>query len=250
MININFVPDDYIQNKESRRANLIYMALFTIVMLVLFGSFATIKMRQQSINEREKEIDIALAKRKEDIRKVEELQKKRNAMWSTALTTADLLEGVPKSLVLASLTNNLPRGVSLLNFSLIQKESAPPAAQTNTTPSKYKSIQERINTVSPKPETEQPSLEKMLDTFFDIEGIAPSDIEVASYIERLGNSLLFADVSLVESKEFTSTNKNAAAGVEPMPQEKNRRFRLTAKLRKDINIGDEQINQIASAVSP
>jgi len=244
------VPDDYIQNKESRKANLVYMGLLAVVMMVLFGSFAAIKMRQQDISKKEKALDEALAKRREDIRKVEELQKKRNAMWATALTTADLLEGVPKSLVLASLTNNLPRGVSLVSFSLVQKEPAAAAAPKTPAPGKYQSIQERINIVSPKLETEKSSLEKMLDTFFDIEGIAPSDIEVASYIEKLGSSPLFTKVELVESKEYSPSNGNAGAAIEQQPAEKFRRFRLTAMLNKDVSIGDEQVNQIASAVSP
>jgi hypothetical protein len=34
----------------------------------------------------------------------------------------------------------------------------------------------------------------------DIEGIAPSDLQVAAYIEHLGNSVLLDDVALVESK--------------------------------------------------
>ncbi len=249
MININFVPDDYIQNKESRKANLVYMGLLAVVMMVLFGSFAAIKLRQQEVSRKEKALDEALAKRREDIRKVEELQKKRNAMWTTAITTADLLEGVPKSLVLASLTNSLPRGVSLISFSLVQKEPAAAVAPKTATPSKYQSMQERINTVSPKPENEKPSLEKMLDTLFDIEGIAPSDIEVASYIEKLSSTPLFAKVELVESKEYSPTNRTAGAAVEAQPAEKFRRFRLTAMLNKDASIVDEQVNQIALAVS-
>ncbi|GAF80214.1 unnamed protein product, partial [marine sediment metagenome] len=31
MVNINFVPDDYIQSTESRRTNLMYIVLFVVV---------------------------------------------------------------------------------------------------------------------------------------------------------------------------------------------------------------------------
>ncbi|GAH79391.1 unnamed protein product, partial [marine sediment metagenome] len=44
MLNINFVPDDYIQNNESRRTNLMYLVLFAVVMAALGGSFLTIKI--------------------------------------------------------------------------------------------------------------------------------------------------------------------------------------------------------------
>jgi len=37
MSNINFVPDDYVQGNESRRANLMCLVLFSVVMAVLGG---------------------------------------------------------------------------------------------------------------------------------------------------------------------------------------------------------------------
>ena len=46
MPNINFVPDDYVQSNESRRANLMCLVLLSVVMAGLGGSFVTIKIRQ------------------------------------------------------------------------------------------------------------------------------------------------------------------------------------------------------------
>ena len=48
MPSINFVPDDYIQNNESQRANLLYVVLLIIVMSALGGVFTTITMRKKA----------------------------------------------------------------------------------------------------------------------------------------------------------------------------------------------------------
>ena len=49
MVNINFVPDDYIESTQSHRTNLMYLILFAVVMAALGGSFVTIKMRQRAL---------------------------------------------------------------------------------------------------------------------------------------------------------------------------------------------------------
>ena len=49
MLNINFVPDDYVQKRESMRANVMYLILFLIVMIGLGGTFMVLKVRQKAI---------------------------------------------------------------------------------------------------------------------------------------------------------------------------------------------------------
>jgi len=88
MLNINFVPDDYIQSSESRRTNLMYLVLFAIVMAALGGSFVTIKIRQRALNTKEKLVKAKLSHAQEAIKQFEQLQTKRKAMMKTALTTA------------------------------------------------------------------------------------------------------------------------------------------------------------------
>jgi Tfp pilus assembly protein PilN len=238
MININFVPDDYVRNNESKRTNVIYIFLFVVVMVALSGSFFTIKYRKKMLNDREKTVDSELAQRKGEIEKVQQLQDKRNQMWSRALITAELIEPVSKSLLLASLTNNLPNGVSLLKLNLIQKESEDPlrvGASTATT--KYQSLKNS----GAKASVETQSLEKGLETHIDIEGIAPSDLEVAAYIERLGNSMLITNVALVESREFEAKNSKSKS-----PQ-KFRHFKLTAMLNNNVELTSENIKLLSDS---
>lgn len=235
MVNINFVPDDYVQSNESRRTNLIYLVLFTVVMTALGGSFVAIKMRQRACIADEKRVNAKMAEIQEAIKQFEQLQSKRREMMKTALTTAELLEPVPRSVLLASLTNNLPPGVSLLEVHVVQKQ--PKQSGKVATTSKYqaarassqsKASQQGAQTQSSVPENP----EKLLETHMDIGGTAPSDLQVAAYIERLSNSSLLDNVALVESKEGK------------IEESTFRQFKLKAMLRKNVHLTKEDVEKI------
>jgi Tfp pilus assembly protein PilN len=227
MPNINFVPDDYIQSSESRRANLMCLILFSVVMAALGGSFVTIKIRQRACGAEESLVNARMAKMEESIKQFEDLQSKRQDMMRTALTTAELLEPIPRSVLLASLTNSLPPGVSLIKLDLMQKqERAKP--QDKTAKTKYQAAQGKS---SPATESES-SPEKTVAIQMDIEGIAPSDLQVAAYIEHLGGSALLEEVALVESKE------------KKIEDTAFRQFKLTAMLNKGIHLTKEDVDEI------
>jgi Tfp pilus assembly protein PilN len=228
MANINFVPDDYVQNNESRRTNLMCFVLFAVVMTALVGSFFTIKIRQRTFSAKEKLINEKLTKIQEAIKQFEQLQVKRKEMMKTALTTAELIEPVPRSVLLASLINNLPQGVSLLKLKLLQKEPKLVKAAVRT--SKYQAAQ-----AGKEEFQEKTSLEKLLETHIEIKGMAPSDLQVASYIEQLSMSTLLDNVALVESKELKIKDTNY------------RQFKLTAMLQKDVHLTKEDINEIKAS---
>lgn len=227
MPNINFVPDDYVQSNESRRANLMCLILFSVVIAALAGSFVTIRIRQRACMAEEELVSARMAKMEESIRKFEEIQARRKEMMRTALTTAELIEPIPRSVVLASLTNSLPPGVSLLKLDLIQSQQRATAAQGRTQRTRYQAAQGGA-----AQQESGVSAERMLETRMSIEGIAPSDLQVAAYIEYLDNSLLLENVALVESKE------------RKIQDTAFRQFRLTALLRGGVHLTKEDIDEI------
>ena len=226
MANINFVPDDYVQNTESSRTNLLYLVLFGVVMIALCGSFMTIKIRQRACGVKEKLVNTKMTKIQEAIKKFEELQTKRGEMMRTALTTSQLIEPVPRSVLLATLTNNLPQGVSLLKLGLIQKESGRSLKSAPTSKYQTKQAKKAAN-------ARQVSQESLLETHIDIEGVAPSDLQVAEYIGRMSNSSLLDNVALVESKEHEVEGGTMF-----------RRFKLTAMLKKEVHLTREDVKSI------
>jgi hypothetical protein len=226
MVNINFVPDDYIQNNESRRTNLIYLILLLAVMTALGGSFATIKIRQRACSVRESLVNQRMAQTQETMKQLDELQAKRREMMKTALTTAELIEPVPRSILLAALTNNLPAGVSLMDLNLVQKEPKN-IGQASAATSKFQAAQSDM-----RAEQKSLSIEKMLETHIDIEGLATSDLQVAEYIRRLTVSNLVDDVALVESKEHKVEDSTF------------RQFKLTAMLKKEVHLSKDDLEDI------
>ena len=247
MLNINFVPDDYIQSSESHRANLMYLVLLAVVMAALGGSFMTIRLRQRALNAKEQVVNTKIMKAQEAIKQFEELQAKRQMMMKTALMTAELLEPVPRSVLLASLTNSLPQGTSLLEVKLIQKEvkSLPGSRQAGAAAAnRYQARQTKIaaGQLTASQQDGQIQLTALMnpgesvETHIDIEGIAISDLQVASYIEQLASSSLMDNVALVESKEHNYDKAGATF----------RRFKLTAKLKKSVHLSKEDIEKIRS----
>jgi len=228
MSNINFVPDDYVQSNESRRANLMCLVLFSVVMAGLGGVFVTIKMRQRDCKAQEAVVSAKMTRMHESIQQYEEMQAKRTAMMKTALTTAELLEPVPRSILLASLTNSLPPEVSLTKLSMIQKEpketSRPQRSRNKYQAAKAKNGKTAAG-LTPK---------TTFETNMDIEGLAPSDVEVAEYMKRLRASVLLTDVALVESAEKTVENTSV------------RCFKLTAMVSPDVHLTKEDVNMIRS----
>ena len=111
---INFVPNDYIQQRQSSRANILYLMLLMAMIGAIGITFGFIKMRQRAVQAEIAAFNTRMAKAKEQIAQLEELKVKGKTMLKTMVMTAELLEPVPRSIVLASLTNNLPSGVSLL----------------------------------------------------------------------------------------------------------------------------------------
>lgn len=225
MSNINFVPDDYIQSNESRRANLMCLVLFSVVIAALGLSSIAIRIRQRSCEAQESLVNTKMAQMESSIKKFEELQTKRKEMMQTALMTAELLETVPRSVLLASLTNNLPPGVSLVKLGMIQKEASSAGRRT---PGKYEAARRKGGSGA----SARLSPEQQLETRMEIEGIAPSDLQVAAYIEHLSNSLLLDNVALVESKEKKVDDTTV------------RLFRLTAMLSPEVHLTKEDVNQI------
>lgn len=231
---IDFVPNDYIENRQSSKANFLYLVLFLALMGAIAATFSIIKVRQKAVDSELAEVRQRMANAQTQIAQLEELQEKRKAMMKTALMTAELLEPVPRSVLLACFTNNMPSGVSLLKLKLIENELksvvSSPNAKSTAKKSQYGAASAAAAGADDKPVLARES--KKFETQIEIEGIAPSDIEVAGYIARLGNSIVLDTVSLVESKE------HEIDGV------KFREFKLKTKLKQGLELSKEDVEKV------
>jgi Tfp pilus assembly protein PilN len=226
MATINFVPDDYIEQRQSSRANLLYLMLLTAMLGAIGVTFGFIKMRQRTVQSELAALEVRMTKANEQIAQLEELKTKSKTMMKTMVMTAELLEPVPRSIVLASLTNDLPSGVSLVELNLNTKETKTAA------PAKTKAAVGNQYNKGAAAAPEAAATSATVETSLNLKGMAPSDIQVASYIANLSRSLLLDNVELVESKELE------VEGV------KFREFRLKAILKPGLTLSKEDINEI------
>ena len=226
MVKIDFVPNDYIQQRRASRANFMYLILFVAFMGVVGVTFSIIKVRQQAAQSAFVAVNMKMAGAQEQITQLEALQTKGKTMMRTMAVTAELLEPVPKSVILACLTNNLPSGVSLLELKLTAKEAKFSACKSAS------ASQYQAGCAAAGADGTAVAKEKILETHIEIKGIAPSDIEVANYIAQLGDSVLLTSVALVESKEHK------------IDTTKFREFKLTAVLKRDIRLTKEDVESI------
>ena len=223
MATINFVPDDYVQQRQASRANVLYLMLLMAMLGAIGITFGFIKIRQRTVQAELAQLNNRMAEAQQQIAQLEELKTKSKTMMKTMVMTAELLEPVPRSIILASLTNNLPSGVSLLDFGLEEKETQVYKASAQKTGSRYN--KSTANATASEPQ-------KTVTTTLLIKGIAPSDIQVAGFISRLSDAILFDEVSLVESKEIE------------IEKIKYREFRLKAVIQPDLALTKENIDGI------
>jgi Tfp pilus assembly protein PilN len=211
-------------------------------------TFSIIKMRQKVVESELISLNMQMSKAQEQITQLEQLRTKSKSMMRTMVMTAELLEPIPRSIVLANLTNNLPLGVSLLELKLEEKDlpvpkAAPPKPGANTyqqkagtpaAPGKPGAPPAKPAVAAAAPEA--PIIEKKpIETTIEIKGIAPSDLEVAGYIARLSSSILMDSVNLIESKETT------------IDEAVFREFRLKAKLKSNVQLSKVDVEKIRKA---
>jgi len=129
------------------------------------------------------------------IEQLKELEERKAGLVRKVELSTDLLERVPRSHILARLTNALPSDTSLrvLVLSTVEVEvPAPksPTAKEDGSPPPKGSKQKR------------PEKIRRREVQFRLDGLATTDVRVAEYIARLTADPLFEEVNLKFSEEF------------------------------------------------
>lgn len=216
---INFLPEDYLKSKAQQRTNVICLVLFLLVISGVGAGFMVTEQRSDKMEQRAAEINRKMAQAGESLKRLGELEKKKQQVMNKASVSAMLMEPVPRSLLLATVTNNLPKGVSLLDYDLTSKVIKVRKASTDKSRNKKK---RRSN----KNKDSKKSNEAVkYETKVNFTGQAPTDIEVAQLLANLNESPLFSQVNLVYSEEHEIKSQDGSETV--------RRFKLSTILAAD-----------------
>jgi Tfp pilus assembly protein PilN len=185
---LSFLPENYLINKAKRRANLLCASLFFIVVAFIGMAYLLNSRSLRKIELQHAAVQRQYADAANRINQVKQLQQKQQVISQQAELASSLLEKVPRSNLLAEVTNSLPPGVSLVDLTMQSRErqaaSSPPQAANSAT-----------NSSAVKKPADPPV--KLYDVSIDLTGIAADDVQVAQFIRNLSGSKLFKEVNLV-----------------------------------------------------
>jgi Tfp pilus assembly protein PilN len=234
MKKLDFLPEDYVEKKAQQRANVICLCLFLVVLAAVGCGFAITEKRQDQIDGRAEEVSQRMRKASESLKQLDVLEGKRNEMMKKARISASLMELVPRSLLLATTTNDLPTGVSLTEFKLVSKDVKSQAKTSRTTRSRNKKSRRTTGT---KGKEDKQKIEPVKwETTIEIIGISPTNMEVAGLIANLNKSMLFAEVNLIYSEEHE------------MQEENVRKFKLEVILNPEARASEEDVQMARKKV--
>jgi Tfp pilus assembly protein PilN len=222
---LSFLPDDYLERKAQRRTNAICAVLFLVVIVAIGSAFSYTDRSVRDLEKEHESVEKEYTEAAKRIDLVKELQDKQRQMATQAELAASLLEKVPRSFVLAEVTNALPTGVSLLDLTLESHLHALPPL-----PPKSAFDAKRADSTGAPP-VEQP---KQYDVSLRISGIAYTDVQVAQFITRLNQSKLLSDVNLVISDEFKQDDQSL------------RRFQVEAMIDPNADVTAPQKSSTAA----
>lgn len=189
---LSFLPDDYLAHKAQRRTNAICAGLFIVVMVGIGTAFTLTEKAMRQVEARHAQVDQQYTEAARRIEQVRQMQEQQRRMSRQAELTASLLEKVPRTIILAEITNSLPAGASLLDLVLESRRRPmnPPVAKTTLDPKKTD-----VSKAAPSPEVQ------VYDVSMRLSGVAHTDVQVAQFLRKLSTSLLFRDVNLVISEQ-------------------------------------------------
>lgn len=215
----SFLPDDYVERKADRRANLIYLTLFSVVIAGVVGAFFVTNRQWATVKKHQEAINVRYAQAAKDIEQLKVLEGQKQQMLGKAELTTALIEKAPRSVLLAELINRMPDRLTLLDLELDSKRIDPPkpaAKAGGKTPAGSKSLASKAGADDKADATPKPP---RYDITLVIIGVAPTHSQVAQYVSQLQGCPLLDSVELKFSENTSIDDKQLD------------KFRIEAKLR-------------------
>lgn len=216
--NESFLPEDYLQKKITVRTNAICITLFVLVMVGVVAAYMVTDRQRGEVRKHQAEVDSQFREAARRIEQLDQLQKDKKLMLQRRKVAEVLVEKVPRSVVLAELTNLMPSTLSLLEFDMQTKVlKTKPRPKTAIEREKQKNKAQRDKLAKP----DEPEV-KPTELTLTLIGVAPTDLEVSQFLEHLNRHELFDNIFLQYSEDTT------------IQDQKMRKFELELTLNQNI----------------
>lgn len=180
---LDFLPSDYSDRRRRRRTNAICLLLFIIVVGVVGATFHFAEKALAETEQDYRRVDEQYASAAERIEQVKQMRLKQQSVSDHMELTASLLEKLPRTNLLAEVTNALPGGISLTELSLEATRDRAARPQTS-----FDMKSAAANPAPPQP--------LAYYTVLTVTGVAYTEGQVSDYIDRLTGSSYFRSVDL------------------------------------------------------
>ncbi len=197
--NESFLPEDYLQKKIARRTNAICITLFALVMAGVVGAYLVTDRQRAEVRRLQDEVNVSFEDAAKRIEQLEQLQIDNKIMLQRRKVAEVLVERIPRSVILAELTNRMPSTLSLLEFDMETKV-------LRTAPRPKTAIQrETEKNAKDRKKLKQPDLVEIKPTELTLTliGVAPTDLEVSQFLAMLNQHELFQNIYLRYSEGTT-----------------------------------------------
>ena len=184
---INLLPEDYLIRRSQRRANVMCLVLFAIIMTGVVGTVLVSERTTRHNREVRDRVNAAYVEAAKMLTQMQDLESRKARMLQKAQITAALLEKVPRSYLLAAVTNALPEGASLVELRLERKKVT---RGTDAAKKKPRFAGAEVRSADP------PAV-----LLLDVTGLAATDGDVARFIANMARNPLSGAVDLAYSQE-------------------------------------------------
>ena len=218
---INLLPEDYLKRRDQQRANILCLILFGCVMVGVVGAAVVSERKAARVRLEYQQVSEEYRRAGEQIQRMQKLEGKKNQVIAKAQMAAELLERVPRSYLLASLTNALPPGCSLTNIKLTTTNPqvpVQPAADRNKFKTRAQAKAGAEGDTTPKVKAPPPKV------CLEVTGLAETDVQVADFIYNMRANPLMKSAELVFSEQGEVNTQSA------------RKFQVTLELRTDAQV--------------
>jgi Tfp pilus assembly protein PilN len=223
---INLLPQDYFQRRQGRRTNVLCVILFAVVMCGIVSASMVSRSKAKETQSVMDNLNRSYSQAAQTISQMQTLKSQKETILDKRRRIEGLQDPVPKSLVLAILTNARPDGVSLIHVKLDSKFPLPKKASKTLT----------VKTTKPKDPAAPPPRPTKIEPKVTVEiiGLARTDFQVARYLANLTDSGLTQSVDLSYTQNYKpgsgSNGKDAPAYLQGL-----REFKLRCLLNKKID---------------
>ena len=128
----SFLPEDFVVETRERRTGLLAVVLFPVMILAVFAAFLVTNRQWTEVRAAQASVDQETERVAREISEMKSLEKIRAQMDAKAELARGLLEPVPRSVLLAVLTNTMPSNVALASFELRTEQIKPTKADAKT----------------------------------------------------------------------------------------------------------------------